>query len=91
MLKLLEIVFNIPGIKLVRIVSFSALKGFFKGITLSFSLAKEFKKNFLGKIPISTKLRESADLGLPLAYKEPSDEISKIFLEIADKVIQDVV
>ena len=53
--------------------------------------AKEFNKNFLGKIPISTKLRESADLGLPLTYKEPDDEISKVFLEIADKVILDVV
>ena len=52
--------------------------------------AKEFNKNFLGKIPISTKLRESADLGLPLIYKEPDDEISKVFLEIADKVMQDV-
>ena len=53
--------------------------------------AKEFNKKFLGKIPISTKLRESADLGLPLTYKEPDNEISKIFLEIADKVMQDVV
>ena len=53
--------------------------------------AKEFKKNFLGKVPISTKLRESADLGLPLTYKDPSDEISKVFLDIADKVMQDVV
>jgi len=52
--------------------------------------AKEFNKNFLGKIPISTKLRESADLGLPLTYKEPDDKISKVFLEIADKVMQDV-
>ena len=53
--------------------------------------AKEFNKKFLGKIPISKKLRESADLGLPLTYKEPDDEISKMFLEIADKVMQDVV
>ncbi len=53
--------------------------------------AKEFNKNFLGKIPISTKLRESADLGLPLAYKEPGNEISKIFFDIADKVMQDIV
>ena len=52
--------------------------------------AKEFNKKFLGKIPISTKLRESADLGLPLTYKEPGDEISKVFLEIADKVMRDV-
>ena len=54
-------------------------------------IAKEFKKKFLGKIPISTKLRESADLGLPLTYKEPDNEISKMFLEIADEVMQDVV
>tara|TARA_Y100000996_G_scaffold253437_1_gene199379 strand:- start:346 stop:1170 length:825 start_codon:yes stop_codon:yes gene_type:complete len=53
--------------------------------------AKEFNKKFLGKIPISTKLRESADLGLPLTYKEPDHETSKAFNEIADKIIQDVV
>ena len=53
--------------------------------------AKEFNKKFLGKIPISTKLRESADLGLPLTYKDPGDEISRVFFDIADKVMQDVV
>ena len=53
--------------------------------------AKEFNKKFLGKIPISTKLRESADLGLPLTYKEPDHEISKVFNDIADKIMQDVV
>ena len=53
--------------------------------------AKEFNKKFLGKIPISTKLRESADFGLPLTYKEPDHEISKIFNKIADNIMQDVV
>ena len=53
--------------------------------------AKEFNKKFLGKIPISTKLRESGDLGLPLTYKEPDHEISKAFNEIADKIMLDVV
>ena len=53
--------------------------------------AKEFNKKFLGKIPISTKLRESADLGLPLTYKEPDHEISKIFNKIAKEIMQDVV
>ncbi len=52
--------------------------------------AKEFNKKFLGKIPISTQLRESADLGLPLTFKEPDHEISKIFSEIAKKITQDV-
>ena len=52
--------------------------------------AKEFNKKFLGKIPINIKLRESADLGLPLIYKDPDSEVSKIFLEIADKIMQDI-
>ena len=53
--------------------------------------AKEFDKKFLGQIPISTALRESADLGLPLTYKEPGHEISKIFSDIANRVMRDVV
>jgi len=53
-------------------------------------IAKEFEKKFLGKIPINTKLRESADLGLPLTYKEPDHEVSKIFSEIAKKITEDV-
>ena len=52
--------------------------------------AKEFGKKFLGKIPISSRLRESADLGLPLVYKDSKNEISKIFIEIAEKIIKDV-
>ena len=53
-------------------------------------IAKEFEKKFLGKIPINTNLRESADLGLPLTYKEPDHEVSKIFSEIAKKITEDV-
>jgi len=52
--------------------------------------AKEFNKKFLGKIPINTELRKSADLGLPLTYKKPDHEISKIFADIASKIKQDV-
>ena len=51
--------------------------------------AKEFDKKFLGKIPINTELRKSADLGLPLTYKKPDHEISKIFTDIALKIKQD--
>ena len=51
--------------------------------------AKEFNKKFLGKIPISIELRKSSDLGLPLTYKDPDNETSKIFLEIAAKIKQD--
>ena len=52
--------------------------------------AKEFNKKFLGKIPINTELRKSADLGLPLTYKKPDHEISKIFADIALQIKQDV-
>ena len=52
--------------------------------------AKQFDKKFLGQIPISTELRVSADLGLPLTYKEPDHQISKIFLDIGKKIMQDV-
>ena len=46
---------------------------------------------FLGKIPISIELREASDLGLPLTYKKPEHDISKVFLEIASKIKQDFV
>ena len=48
--------------------------------------AKEFNKKFLGKIPISQELRESADLGLPLTHKNSDHEISKIFKKIAKQI-----
>ena len=48
--------------------------------------AKEFNKDFLGKIPLNQDLRNSADKGDPLTRSNPEHEISKIFLEIAKKV-----
>ena len=53
-------------------------------------IAKQFNKKFLGKIPLHTALRQSADLGLPLTYKDPKHEISKAFTDIATQVIRDV-
>ena len=51
--------------------------------------AKDFSKKFLGKIPINIELREASDLALPLVYKKPEHEVSKIFLDIASKIKQD--
>ena len=48
--------------------------------------ANEFKKEFLGKIPLNNKLRESADQGQPLTHKDPKNEISLIFENIAKKI-----
>jgi len=49
-------------------------------------VAGDYKKKFLGKIPINIDLRVSADTGKPLFEKNPEHNISKIFLEIANKV-----
>jgi len=50
--------------------------------------AKEFNKNFLGKIPLNQDLRNSADQGEPLTHSDPDHEVSKIFKDIAEKVKQ---
>ena len=49
-------------------------------------IAKDYKKEFLGKIPINIDLRVAADNGKPLFEKNPDHEISKIFSKIADKI-----
>ena len=51
-------------------------------------VAKDYKKKFLGKIPINIDLRIAADSGKPLFEKEPNHEISKIFKEIATGIKQ---
>jgi len=54
-------------------------------------LANEYKKEFLGKIPIDIDLREAADTGKPLVAKDPNHKISKIFIEIAKKIKTSIV
>jgi len=49
-------------------------------------VAKDYKKQFLGKIPIDIDLRIAADSGKPLVEKDPNHKISKIFKEIAIKI-----
>jgi len=48
--------------------------------------AKDYKKDFLGKIPINIDLRVAADSGKPLVEMNPDHKISKIFKEMATKV-----
>ncbi len=50
--------------------------------------AKQFNKNFLGKIPIHQDLRDATDKGDPLTHSNPDHEVSKIFKDIAEKVRQ---
>ena len=49
-------------------------------------VAVDYKKNFLGKVPISIDLRIAADSGKPLFEKDPNHKISKIFKNIASKI-----
>ena len=49
-------------------------------------VANDYKKVFLGKIPIDIDLRVAADTGKPLFEKNPDHKISKIFQEIAKKI-----
>jgi len=47
---------------------------------------KDYKKNFLGKIPIDIDLRIAADSGKPLVEEKPDHKISLIFKEMAKKI-----
>ena len=49
-------------------------------------LASNYKKEFLGKVPINIDLRVAADTGKPLVEKNPDHKISKIFIEMAKKI-----
>ena len=49
-------------------------------------LATNYKKEFLGKVPINIDLRVAADTGKPLVGKNPEHKISKIFIEMAKKI-----
>jgi ATP-binding protein involved in chromosome partitioning len=50
--------------------------------------AKEFNKDFLGKVPLHQDLRVSADKGSPLTLSDPKHEISLIFKEVAEKILK---
>jgi len=50
--------------------------------------AKEFNKEFLGKIPLHQDLRISADEGHPLTFSNPKHEVSLVFESIAKKITE---
>ena len=53
-------------------------------------VANDFNKKFFGKIPLDENLRISADKGTPLVDSKPEHEVSKIFIEIGKKVLQNI-
>ena len=48
--------------------------------------AKEFNKEFLGEIPINPEVGKAGDNGKPIVEENPNHEISKIYLEFAEKI-----
>ena len=48
--------------------------------------AEEFKKDFLGEIPINPEVGKQGDIGKPLVENDPDHSISKIYLNLASKI-----
>lgn len=48
--------------------------------------ADEFEKEFLGEIPINQEVGKLGDLGTPIVESKPEHEISKIYLNLAEKI-----
>ena len=48
--------------------------------------AEEFNKEFLGEIPINSEVGKSGDRGRPIVEENPNNEISKIYINFANKI-----
>ena len=48
--------------------------------------ADEFNIEFLGEIPINPEVGKLGDLGAPIVESKPEHEISKIYLNLAEKI-----
>tara|TARA_B100002052_G_C15692748_1_gene511458 strand:+ start:28 stop:837 length:810 start_codon:yes stop_codon:yes gene_type:complete len=48
--------------------------------------AKEFKKEFLGEIPINPEVGKQGDAGVPIVESHPDHKISKIYIDFAEKI-----
>jgi ATP-binding protein involved in chromosome partitioning len=48
--------------------------------------AEEFNKDFLGMIPLNSEVGKCGDNGKPIVEYDPEHEISKIYLEFANKI-----
>ncbi len=48
--------------------------------------AEDFKKEFLGEIPINSEVGQFGDEGKPIVESDPDHEISKIYLNFANKI-----
>jgi ATP-binding protein involved in chromosome partitioning len=54
------------------------------------NIANKFNIELLGQIPININLRKNSDEGTPFVDQFKDDEVSKLFLEIANKIIKNI-
>ena len=90
--------FNKTGVKIIGLVdNMSFFKGEDGKIYNIFGeggvekTAKEYEKEFLGKIPIHQDLRDANDKGDPLTHSSPNHEVSIAFNQIAKKIKENFV
>ena len=90
--------FNKTGVKIIGLVdNMSFFKGEDGKIYNIFGeggvekTAKEYEKEFLGKIPIHQDLRDANDKGDPLTHSSPNHEVSSAFNQIAEKIKENFV
>ena len=48
--------------------------------------SEEFNKKFLGEIPINSEIGKTSDNGKPIVEEDPNNEISKIYIDLANKI-----
>ena len=48
--------------------------------------SEEFNKEFLGEIPINSQIGKTSDNGKPIVEEDPNNEISKIYIDFANKI-----
>ena len=48
--------------------------------------SEEFKKEFLGEIPINSEIGKTSDNGKPIVEEDSNSEISKIYINFANKI-----
>ena len=48
--------------------------------------SEEFNKEFLGEIPINSEIGKTSDNGKPIVEEDPNCEISKIYIDFANKI-----
>ena len=54
------------------------------------NMASKFNIELLGQIPININLRKNSDEGTPFVDQFKDDDVSKLFLEIANKIIKKI-